>query len=103
MVSDLVVDYKGRRDRLVSGLNAIPGVSCQLPQGAIYAFSNVGSFGVPVRQLANRLLIDAGVAVLPGTDFGEFGESYIRLCFATALEDIDAALERISRFLDQEL
>lgn len=103
MVSDLVADYKGRRGHLVSGLNAIPGVSCQLPQGTIYAFPNVSSFSMPVRQLASRLLIDAGVAVLPGTDFREFGEGYLRLCFATALEDIDTAFKRISRFLDQEL
>ena len=102
LVSEMVLDYRQRRDRLVSGLNAIPGISCQLPQGAIYAFPNVSSFGVPARELANRLLIEAGVAVLSGTDFGEFGEGYLRLCFTTALEDIDAALERMAEFLNRE-
>jgi aspartate/methionine/tyrosine aminotransferase len=87
---------------LVSGLNAIPGVSGQLAQGAIYAFPNVSSFVVPARELANHLLIEAGVAVLSGTDFGEFGEGYLRLCFATALEGIESALVRMAEFLNRE-
>jgi len=99
MVAEMVADYRKRRDRLVSGLNKIPGISCQLPQGAIYAFPNVSSFGVPVTELARRLLFEAGVAVLPGTDFGGFGEGYLRVCFAASLEDIDKALERISNFI----
>ena len=103
MVSEMVADYKQRRNRLVTGLNTITGVSCQYPQGAIYAFPNVKAFGIPVRQLADRLLIEAGVAVLPGTDFGNYGEGYLRLCFATSNEEIDAALERISNFLSREL
>ncbi|MGB3702970.1 MAG: pyridoxal phosphate-dependent aminotransferase, partial [Anaerolineales bacterium] len=62
LVSEMVADYKHRRDRLVSGLNAISGVTCQIPQGAIYAFPNVSAFDMPVRQLASRLLYEAGVA-----------------------------------------
>jgi len=100
-VAEMVADYRKRRDRLVSGLNSIPGISCQLPQGAIYAFPNVSSFGVPVVELAKRLLFEAGVAVLPGTDFGEFGEGYLRLCFAASLQEIDKALERISNFIQK--
>ena len=59
MVSNMVEDYKQRRERLVSGLNAIRGISCQLPQGAIYAFPNVSSFNIPVRQIADRILTEA--------------------------------------------
>jgi aspartate/methionine/tyrosine aminotransferase len=103
LVSEMVADYKQRRDRLVSGLNAISGVTCQIPQGAIYAFPNVSAFDMPVRQLASRLLYEAGVAVLPGTDFGEYGEGYLRMCFATSREDIDTALERISGFLTAKI
>jgi aspartate/methionine/tyrosine aminotransferase len=99
MVAAMVAGYQARRDRLVAGLNAMPGVTCRVPQGAIYAFPNVGSFGIPVQILANRLLREAGVAVLPGTDFGELGEGYLRLCFAASQGEIDAALERISVFL----
>ena len=100
MVSEMVAEYKTRRDRLVSGLNAIPGISCQVPQGAIYAFPNVKALQIPVSQLADRLLSEAGVAVLPGTDFGNYGEGYLRLCFAASIEEIDLALERIASFLE---
>ena len=103
MVAEMVNKYKHRRNRLVSGLNAIPGVSCQVPQGAFYAFPNVSSFGFPANHLADRLLLEAGVAVLPGTDFGKFGEGFLRLCYATSLEEIDLALERISTFLTEML
>ena len=80
MVEAMVEEYQRRRDRMVAGLNAIPGVRCQVPQGAFYAFPNVKACGVPVRVLASRLLEEANVAVLPGTDFGQFGEGYLRLC-----------------------
>jgi aspartate aminotransferase len=100
MVSEMVAEYKTRRDRLVSGLNAIPGISCQVPQGAIYAFPNVKALQIPVSQLADRLLSEAGVAVLPGTDFGNYGEGYLRLCFAASTEEIDLALERIASYLE---
>jgi len=96
MVEAMVEEYQRRRDRMVAGLNAIPGVRCQVPQGAFYAFPNVKACGVPVRVLASRLLEEANVAVLPGTDFGQFGEGYLRLCYATSLEKIDRALERIA-------
>ena len=99
IVSAIVAEYQQRRDQMVAGLNAIPGVNCQMPLGAFYAFPNVSAFNIPVRQLASRLLEEAGVAVLPGTDFGENGEGYLRLCYAAAPEDISLAIERIASFL----
>ena len=99
MVSSKMTEFQQRRDQMVSGLNAIPGVHCQVPQGAFYAFPNVSAFNIPVRQLASRLLEEAAVAVLPGTDFGENGEGYLRLCYAAAPEDISLAIERIASFL----
>jgi aspartate aminotransferase len=99
-LADAVVpEYQRRRDRMVAGLNAIPGLRCQPPQGAFYAFPNIQSFGLSSRQLARRLLDEAGVAVLPGTDFGPCGEGYLRLCYATSTEAIDRALERIATLL----
>ncbi|MDQ4077278.1 MAG: pyridoxal phosphate-dependent aminotransferase [Chloroflexota bacterium] len=99
MVDEVVEIYQQRRDRIVAGLNAIPGVRCQLPQGAFYVFPNVKAFGVPSRELARRLLDEAGVALLPGTDFGRYGEGYLRLCYATSMEDIERALERMVEVL----
>ena len=96
MVDEVVVEYQRRRDRIVSGLNAISGIRCQVPQGAFYVFPNVQALGETSSQLARRLLDKAGVAVLAGTDFGQYGEGYLRLCYATSLENIDLALERIA-------
>lgn len=103
MVSSMVAKYQQRRDLLVGGLNLIPGVSCQVPQGAFYTFPNVSSFNIPVRQLAGRLLDEAGVAVLPGTDFGDFGEGYLRMCYATSTAELNLAIERMTTFFIKEV
>ena len=98
-VDAVVAEYQRRRDRMVAGLNAIPGVRCQVPEGAFYAFPNVTAIGLPVGELARRLLDEAGVAVLAGTDFGRNGEGYLRLCYATDPDSIDQALERMHDWL----
>jgi aspartate/methionine/tyrosine aminotransferase len=99
MVEAVLDEYQRRRDRIVAGLNAIPGVRCQTPQGAFYVFPNIQSFGLSSREMAGRLLDEAGVAVLAGTDFGPYGEGYLRLCYSTDLQTIDRAVERIRQFL----
>jgi len=98
-VETVVAEYQRRRDVLVAGLNAIPGVSCRLPQGAFYVFPNITSFGRTAKELADYLLDEAGVAVLPGTAFGAYGEGYLRLCFANSVDNIRAALELMQRAL----
>jgi len=92
----VVAEYRRRRDVLIAGLNAIPGVRCRTPQGAFYAFPNVSSFGKPSDWLADYLLEEAGVALLPGTAFGRYGEGYLRLCFANSLAALQEAVERIA-------
>ncbi len=94
-VDAVVAEYQRRRDVLVEGLNAIPGVRCQTPQGAFYTFPNVTAFGRSSDWVADYLLEEAGVAVLPGTAFGVGGEGYLRLCFANSMERIEVALERM--------
>ena len=92
--------FKERRDVIVKGLNAIPGITCLLPKGAFYVFPNVkeivrrGNF-VNVEALAGWLLQEAGVALLAGTSFGEYGEGYLRLSYATSIENINKAVQRI--------
>ncbi|MEJ5198400.1 MAG: pyridoxal phosphate-dependent aminotransferase [Anaerolineae bacterium] len=95
-VAAAVAEYRRRRDVLVAGLNAIPGVRCRTPQGAFYAFPNVSAFGKSSAWLADYLLEEAGVALLPGTAFGEHGEGYLRLCFANSIEALQEAVERIA-------
>jgi len=98
-VEAVAAEYRRRRDALVAGLNALPGVRCRTPQGAFYAFPNVSALGRTSDWLADYLLDEAGVAVLPGASFGRNGEGYLRLCFANSMANIEAALERISQAL----
>jgi aspartate/methionine/tyrosine aminotransferase len=100
-VEAVIAEYRRRRDVLVAGLNAIPGVCCRMPQGAFYAFPNVSAFGRPSNWLAEYLLEEAGVALLPGVSFGKYGEGYLRLCFANSLENILQALEQMKEALSR--
>ncbi len=98
-VDRVVAEFRRRRDLIVAGLNAIPGVHCPVPRGAFYAFPNVSSFGRPSAELAEILLAEAGVALLPGTAFGCNGEGYLRLAYANSVENIQQALERLAAAL----
>ncbi len=95
-VDSVLAEFRRRRDLVVQGLNTIPGVRCPMPKGAFYAFPNVQAFGRPVAELADYLLEEAGVAVLPGTAFGRNGEGYLRLSYANSSENIRWALERMA-------
>jgi aspartate aminotransferase len=98
-VARMVKVFEGRRDQVVDALNAIPGVRCKRPQGAFYAFPNVAETGFDERVLADRLLTEAGVAVLPGTAFGEAGKGHIRIAYTQSEEELGRGLERIAEFI----
>lgn len=91
--------FQQRRDIIVKGLNAIPGITCRTPQGAFYVFPNIKSFGRSSRELADYLLQEAGVCVLPGASFGDMGEGYLRLCYSNSIPAIEKALEKIKEAL----
>jgi aspartate aminotransferase len=95
-IAENVAEYQRRRDFFVAGLNAIPGISCQVPQGAFYVFPNVKLFGLTSKEIAARLIDEAGVAVLAGTDFGAGGEGYLRLCYATSMDVLRESLEKMA-------
>lgn len=84
--------FETRRQAIVKGLNEIPGIACRSPQGAFYVFPNIRSFNRSSREMANYLLQEAGVALLPGTSFGDFGEGYLRLTFTHSVKTIEKAL-----------
>lgn len=88
-----------RRDVVVAGLRALPGVSCRMPGGAFYAFPNVRDTGMESRELARRLLEEAHVALIPGDSFGGNGRGYLRLSYAAGLAEIEEALARMDDFL----
>jgi len=100
-VARMVTEFKKRREIIVSSLNNIKGITCKKPRGAFYVFPNISGTGMNCRQLSDYLLNEAGVAVLPGTAFGKYGEGYLRLSFATSVENINKALERISRAIEK--
>ncbi|HEY5157808.1 MAG TPA: pyridoxal phosphate-dependent aminotransferase [Anaerolineales bacterium] len=98
-VTAAAAEYQRRRDVIVAGLNTLPGFHCQTPQGAFYAFPNIKATGMTSNDLANIILEKAGVALLPGSSFGEQGEGYLRLSYATSIETIQLGLERIRTIL----
>ncbi|MEM2910997.1 MAG: pyridoxal phosphate-dependent aminotransferase [Candidatus Bathyarchaeia archaeon] len=100
-VAEMVAEFKKRREIIVSGLNNIKGITCKKPRGAFYVFPNITGTGMKSQELSDYLLSEAGVAVLPGTSFGAYGEGYLRLSFANSVENINKALNRISEALEK--
>jgi aspartate/methionine/tyrosine aminotransferase len=98
-VDRMVAEFRRRREAIVDGLRAIPGIQCARPKGAFYVFPNITRTGYSSRSLADRLLDEAGVACLSGTAFGEFGEGHIRFSYANSMENIHDALKRIEALL----
>ncbi len=85
-VTQMVAEFKQRRDAIVEGLNAIEGIHCLKPAGAFYVFPNVKQLPLSSEALADYLLEEAGVAVLAGNSFGTFGDGYLRLSYANSLK-----------------
>jgi aspartate aminotransferase len=100
-VNDTVAEYQRRRDAIIAGLNSLPGINCLLPQGAFYAFPNIKKTGMSSSELANLILEKAGVAVLPGSAFGEYGEGYLRLSYANSIKSIQLGISRIQSILEK--
>jgi aspartate aminotransferase len=99
-VDAMVVEFRARRDLIVDGLNAIPGIRCLKPQGAFYVFPDISGTGLSGAELAERLLQEAGVCVLAGTAFGGVGRDHIRISYANSRENLTEALARIRRFVE---
>lgn len=94
-IDEMMKRFKEKRDKIVKGLNSIPGFNCLAPKGAFYAFPNIKDTGMNSVECADHLLYNAGVACLPGTAFGPYGEGYLRFSYANTLENIDLAIKRI--------
>ncbi|HET7678107.1 MAG TPA: pyridoxal phosphate-dependent aminotransferase [Candidatus Limnocylindrales bacterium] len=95
-VAAMVEEFRARRDLVVDGLNAIPGLRCIRPAGAFYVFPNVAGTGLSGVQLADRLLYEGGVSVLAGTAFGGVGREHIRISYANSRQNLSRALERMA-------
>ncbi len=100
-LENMVAEFRRRREVMIRGLNKIGGISCAKPVGAFYAFPNIKETGMNSREFGDHLLNNAGVAALPGINFGQYGEGYIRLSFANSVENIQKALNRIEASLEK--
>jgi len=96
-IPKMMVRFKEKRDKIVEGLNSIPGFTCLSPKGAFYAFPNITETGMTSQECADYILENAGVACLPGTAFGPYGEGYLRFSYATTLEIIGEAIQRLKK------
>jgi aminotransferase len=98
-VEQMKREYNRRRELVVSELNSL-GLKCQRPQGAFYVFPCIKSTGLSSMEFSRKLLEEEKVAVVPGTAFG-FGEGYIRISYASSMENLKEALIRIKRFVEK--
>lgn len=90
--------YRARRDFLVDRLNGM-GIDCHLPGGAFYVFPDIRKFGLSSQDFAIKLLEAEQVAAVPGNAFGECGEGFLRCCYATGMDDLREAMNRLERFI----
>jgi aspartate/methionine/tyrosine aminotransferase len=96
-VRQMVKKYARRRDLLINGLNRIQGISCIKPESTFYAFPNISSFGMSSWEFARHMVENHKVAMVPGSIFGENGEGYVRISFATSSANLEEALKRIEK------
>jgi len=96
-VTEMVAEFRRRRDAICAGLSAIPGFHCPVPGGAFYAFANIKGTGMDSKELADYLLYEAGVSCLDGGAFGEYGKGYIRFSYANSMANLMEAVARIQK------
>ncbi|HEX5451356.1 MAG TPA: aminotransferase class I/II-fold pyridoxal phosphate-dependent enzyme, partial [Candidatus Limnocylindrales bacterium] len=101
-VTGMVDEFHARRDLIVDGLNAIPGIRCHRPSGAFYVFPDVSGTGLSGTDFAERALHEVGVCVLSGTAFGGVGRDHIRISYATSRENLAEALRRLDALVRAE-
>ena len=92
-------EYSERRKVLVSGLNSINGIRCELPSGSIYAFPNVSGLGMTGEEFTDFILDKANVALLPGSSFGQYADDFVRICYVNSIENIKLAIANIKTAL----
>ena len=98
-VQSMVAEFDRRRRLVVDGLRRIPGVTCPEPEGAFYVFPSIEGTGLSSSEFEERAMGEAGVALLSGSAFGEFGEGYVRLSYANSQDNLRRALEQLERFV----
>ncbi len=95
--------FKKRRTIITKGLQSIEGIELDRPGGAFYVFPDVRAYGLKSFDLAKKLLDDIGVVTVHGSGFGQYGEGFLRLCYAVSTERIESALQRLDTYLPKLL
>ena len=98
-VQAMTAEFSQRRRLITDGLRAIPGINCPEPEGAFYAFPSIKGTGLSSAEFEERAMSEAGVALLSGSAFGQYGEGYVRLSYANSLENIQKALDSLGKFV----
>lgn len=98
-IESMKQEYNGRRRFLVDGFRKL-GLDCFEPRGAFYTFPCIKSTGLTSEEFCDRFLAEERVAVIPGSAFGPGGEGYVRACYAASMKNLDEALKRLERFLN---
>src|ERR1019366_6834048 len=98
-IAEMVASDKRRRDLVVSRMNQMSGVTCEIPEASIYAFPNISLTGKTSQQAADEILEQCHVVVESGSFYGAAGEGHLRVCFgAESYERIEVALDRMGRY-----
>ena len=98
-VQAMAAEFGQRRRLITDGLRSIPGINCPEPEGAFYAFPSIKETGLTSAEFEARAMAEAGVALLSGAAFGQYGEGYVRLSYANSQENIRKAIEQLDRFV----
>ena len=98
-VEAMIAEFSLRRRIITDGLRKIPGITCPEPEGAFYVFPSIKETGISSAEFEERAMNEAGVALLSGAAFGEFGEGYVRLSYANSQENIHKALDQLDTFV----
>ena len=98
-INFMMEKFTQRRNLIHKLLNELPGVECSLPEGAFYTFPNVKNTGMKGAEFAKKCMYEAGVAIVPGTAFGNTAQDYVRFSYAASIENISEALEKIKKML----
>jgi len=102
-VDEMLQTFRKRRDLITKGLSDIEGIDMQPPGGAFYAFPDVSAYGMKSYDLVHKILEETKVVTIHGTAFGDFGEGFIRLCYAVSTERINEALSILDSYLPKLL
>ena len=98
-VEAMAAEFAARRRLITDGLRSIPGINCPEPEGAFYAFPSIQGTGLSSREFEDRAMSEAGIALLSGSAFGQFGEGYVRLSYANSQENLRKAIGQLDRFV----